>query len=352
MIHYDTVAWDELTDADRARWASARAESPSLSSPFFDLAFLDVVQSVRRDLRVLRGRGDDNAAGFLAYHRSAGGLARPAAGPMSDWHGVVAEASVDFDVTRALAAGRLGAFAFENAPSEDAGLAVHARRRAVSHVMDLSHGYDAWRAARGSRLKSLKRHERALAAHDVRFVPDDRSPETLDALIAWKRDQFRRTSQFDLFQAPWTGRLLRQLFETRTAGFRGVLSSLTIDGRLAAVHFGIQSDNTLHYWFPAYSPASAELAPGLLLLNFMAAECEALGVKTLDLGKGYYRYKQEFANAGRPIIEGRAIRGALHAGADALIRRLEAPPRASPLSIPGRLVARLDRRQAFMEVAA
>ncbi len=346
---FELLPWIDVAADDRAAWRELRDARPGLRSPYFDLAWFDAVARVRRDVMVIKASVSGGATGFLALHRPGFGLATPVGGPFSDWHGVVG----DLDLPAALRALGLPGFAFHGAPASDAALSGFANSLAASHLIDLSSGYGAWRAARGRALHGLDRHIRKLAkdGHGAEFTFDDQSPAAFEQLLAWKSEQFRETGQFDQLSLTWTRDLLSQVRTLSEPGLRGLVSTLKIDGALAAVHLGMISGPVLHYWFPAFNRAVARFAPGSLLLDALAREAAAQGITEIDLGKGEYRYKQEFANAQAPLIEGIAtgshILGRAHRAARALIDRTARLPIGPAARLPQRAFRRLSRDAAL-----
>ena len=357
MLSYGLHPWSGLSGSDRGAWTAFRAANPSLRSPYFDLGYCDALAAAHCDLHVLRIQQGGVVQAFLPLHRSRSGMAYPAGGPLSDWHGFVAPPEGVVDAAAALRAVGLAGYRFENTPAADRALAPHATERTGSHLIDLSAGPQAWWGRRKRALRGLGRHERKLAqdGRRVAVTLDDRSPEALAALFAWKSEQLRITRQFDLFSLPWTRSLVTGLHHARQGPFRGLLSSLRIDGELAAVHFGMMSGGVLHYWFPAYDQAAGRYGPGGLLLRAMAMGAEALGVVEIDLGKGEYRYKREFADAEAPLVEG-LVATSVGAGALKMLWAASAGVARWPLSrgadLPRRALRRLDRGASLRSVVA
>ena len=85
---------------------------------------------------------------------------------------------------------------------------------------------------------------------------------------------------------------MHRLLHTRDPAFGGILSTVHIGDRLIAAHFGIRSDHVLHWWFPVYDPAYAQLSPGWILLREVIAATPGLGVSRIDLGRGDDEYKR------------------------------------------------------------
>jgi len=118
-------------------------------------------------------------------------------------------------------------------------------------MIDLADGFDAYYAK--LRVKSprfcreLARRTRKLAreAGELRIVADSRDTDVLRALMAWKSDQYRRTSHVDRFEQPWLAGLLDTLLDTRSAHAGGLLSVLYAGDQPVAAQFGLRTGNLL-----------------------------------------------------------------------------------------------------------
>lgn len=310
-FEYDTFLWPQLTDLDRLAWHRIRAARPTLSSPFFSLDWHDAVQATRGGVEVLRLVRSGETCGFFPFARGAFGMLRPAGAPMADWHGLVGPAGLSLSVDEILRAAGGKAFRFSGAAGDDPLLDVAQTRSATSFLMDLSGGYDVYAAdakkAHPQAFQNLRTAGRKLLDRDVEFRLDDRDPASLELVLAMKRTQYRRTRQIDIFGVRWTRALIDLLVAqvpTKPEGARGLLSTLWIDGELAAGHLGLIGDATLHYWFPVYDDRFANLSPGIALLHEIAKASSLLGVERIDLGDGDYRFKRQFANRLLPLIAG------------------------------------------------
>jgi len=160
---------------------------------------------------------------------------------------------------------------------------------------------------RSQRLKGLRRKFRKLGREhgEVQFEFASSRRQTLDAVVAWKSAQYRRTGVRDIFRRdPWTVALLHRLAALRPDRFRGVLSSIHAGDKLVAAHFGMICGATMHWWFPVYDPAYAAYSPGALLLLEVARAAAGRGIETLDLGKGAEDYKAALCSGQLLLAEG------------------------------------------------
>lgn len=314
QFDYDTIAFSALTDADRTVWRLIRAGRPALASPFFSLGWHDAVDATRGDVEVVRISLDGEARGFFPFVRGPLGMMRPAGAPMADWHGFVGPVGLAVGAESILRAAGGKAFRFSGAAADDPVLALARDAAGTSFVMDISGGYDAYEAGARKQhpkaFRNLRARARKLHERHVEIRLDDRDPENLATVLAMKRSQYRNTRQIDIFEFRWTRGLVETLFARRDdigpEGARGLLSTLWIDGLLAAGHFGLKGDAALHYWFPVYDARFADLSPGIILLHEIAKASTVLGIQRIDLGDGDYRFKEEFADELLPIIGGTA----------------------------------------------
>jgi CelD/BcsL family acetyltransferase involved in cellulose biosynthesis len=270
MTRFERVKWRDLEPRDRQAWRAFRAADPGLRSPYFDLGWLDAVDRARGDLQVVKGSRRGEPVAFLPFHPGLMGAARPAGGTFSDWHGFVAAPDADVDARAALAAGP-ATLRFHGAPAGDRGLGSFAEGSDASNLMDMSGGFEAYARPKGrgapKAMSEFRRAMRKLEAdgRDLQVLVRDGRGETLDALMALKSQQYRRSGHADVFAWGWSRRLMHGLMQVRSQGFEAVLSSLWIDGALAAAHLGMRSGGVLHYWLPAYDPALSAYAPGSVL---------------------------------------------------------------------------------------
>ena len=352
MTRFDLVKWRDLTPLDRQAWRAFRAADPSLRSPYFDLGWLDAVDRARGDLHVVKGTRRGEAVAFLPFHPGPMGCARPAGGTFADWHGFVAAPDVEVDAREALAAGP-ATLRFEGTPTGDRALSPFAAGADDSNVMDMTGGFEAYARPKGRGApKSMSEFRRAMRKLEadgraVEVLVRDPRGETLDALMAFKSQQYRRSGHVDVLAWGWSRRLMHGLMQVRSPGFEAVLSSLWIDGALAAAHLGLKSGGVLHYWMPAYDPALSAYAPGSVLAVELARAMAAEGVVEMDLGPGRTPWKRQFANASVPLIRGvvhaQTRRGRFNAAAFEAGRRWSALPLGPAASLPHRVCRRLER---------
>ncbi|MEQ8405204.1 MAG: GNAT family N-acetyltransferase [Oceanicaulis sp.] len=344
---------DDLSDADRAAWRAARAGDRALCSPYLALSFLDAVAAVRRDTCVLRV---ETASGlrFLPMQVGPAGYARALAGPLGDHHGLIGAPLQRPALSTALR--RAGVAVFDHHGAL-AGQGAFEGEPDGSWVCDLSKGYESFVRERkklgGNTARNIFASTRKLSEQGaLTFRFEDDRPQTLEQLFQWKSAQYAASEFFDVFSVGWTRNLLRRL-QRAGAGVdaRGVLSSLELDGRLVAVHFGLLGDHAMHYWFPAYDAEMAKLGPGNALLTHVLEELVDRGVSELHMGPGDYRTKAALGSWQFPLVRGCVTGGglvaALRTGAEALERGAERLPLGRASHWPGKAFRRIDTLAGF-----
>lgn len=145
--------------------------------------------------------------------------------------------------------------------------------------------------------KDTERRERR-AEKDIgpiRFCLRESNPTMwLQQVIAAKRAQYLRTKNIDWLAAPGRRKLLELLAHSNDPDCSPVVSTLMFGDTWAAIHFGLTSKNTLHYWFPVYNPSFAAYAPGRLLLHHVIANAHEAGIQVIDRGAGESQAKMDF----------------------------------------------------------
>lgn len=299
-----------MTDRDIAVWRGLLAADPALTSPYLTPDWARAVAMRRADACVVVWRREDGSpAGFLPVQRAGLHAAVPMGGPVCDYQALVGAADLDLQLAaKALRVGRIDFTAGlrDNAVSsclltDDAG-----------HVVRFAGGWDAWCAEKqtaGSKVVSRlrKKFSKLKREHaDVVFEPFSTDKAAFDTLIAWKREQMRRTGVTDIFEHDWIDVLVRSTFTAPADNphFGGAMFVLRSGARPIAILFCLRAAKALHAWFVAYDPEFSEYSPGLLVFAEAIRAAAERGYAELDLGPGDYPFKESLANASRPIGSG------------------------------------------------
>jgi CelD/BcsL family acetyltransferase involved in cellulose biosynthesis len=258
---------------------------------------------------------------------------------------------VEWNAKDLIGASGLRAWEFDHVVAAQREFERFAHTRATSPVIEISSDLEALlqeRHAAGVReiraaLRKMRKLEREHG--DLRFVPHETAPEALATLLRWKQQQYLQTGVVDVLARPWVRQTLELAHATHDEGFAGLLSLLYAGDTLVAAHLGLRSRRVWHYWFPAYDPRFARYSPGIALLLKMVEHASALGIGSIDLGKGDARYKSSLANTTVPLVEGRVELPSIAAAAGRLRRGVKTLGRRTTLARPVRRAIRRAARR-------
>jgi CelD/BcsL family acetyltransferase involved in cellulose biosynthesis len=309
---YRVVAPPEL-DADLTHaWQALQSSSEAFSNPYFCPQFTRLAGEVRDDVHVVVVEDGSRPVAFFPYQRSALGFGRPVGGSLSDYHGVVALPGSEWCVPDLLRAADLMTWKFDHLVDPCGKFEPYISAQATSPQIDLRAGYEGYAKARreaGSDvMRKTEQKARKLAREhgEVVFTLHDNKPDVWDCLFRWKGAQYRRTGITDPFGFRWTRALLQRICAVDSPDFAGVLSSLRVGDKVAAVHMGMRSRDVLHWWFSTYDPdpAYAKYSIGMILLLRAVQAFADRGIRMIDLGEGDAFYKQRVMTGSTPLREG------------------------------------------------
>lgn len=349
----ESILPSELTPGEVARWSAL--QTPGLDSPFLSPHWAQAVERARpagsRRTRVAILR-DGKHEGYMAV-RVAGATAMPAGAPMCDYQGVVAHPELKIDVRSLVSGLGVRRLDFSHMLAEQAAFTDYARTRDSSWVVDVAGGFEAYQQERREAgtgvLKDTakKRRKAERETGEVRFTPFAKDDEAFEQLIAWKRAQFAATGQTDIYNTPWTSRLMRQLYESATPEFGASLYTLHLGGKLAAVHLHVHGPEVIHGWIIAHNTAFERYSPGILLFVDILQWMNGTPYRKLDLGPGQYRFKAELANAAQGVMQGfvglPSAATLRRVAAYSVARAVEALPLGSASQLPLKAIRRMDQ---------
>lgn len=289
-----------LSAGDAETWLGFCEADPAFANPLLGPEFARLVGAVREDARVAVFSRGGRCIGFLPFHARPNGFAQPIGAAFSDYQALVTAPGEPIDGPEALAAARISGLrlnglidpygAFPSAtPSELEGYVIEPGPSPEAY-------YASLQQANPKRFKNWRRLQNKLERErgEIVLTAEDTRPEALDQLIAWKREQFRRTGAHDVFRPDWARALFNAVFESRGQA-RGVLICLYAGGELAAGHFGLAVGRRAHAWLSVFNPDVAACGPGQILALRLAEIMPGLGLESYDLSPGYAHYKAPFA---------------------------------------------------------
>jgi hypothetical protein len=166
---------------------------------------------VRGDVRVVVQSLDGVPQAFLPLQRASFGHARPLAG--TAWRPSRRDrfcAHTELDIETMLRAAGVPVFDFFGFVPHRGAAAGQAFVEDGSWVVDLSGGFDAFKARQkklgGNTFRTIFAANRKLgeAGHAVEFCFDDTSSAAREHLLSWKSAQYEATGHFDVFSKDWT----------------------------------------------------------------------------------------------------------------------------------------------------
>ena len=286
-----------------------RDSDASKDDPLFDPYLVDLIGRVRRDTFIQIAFYKNNPNGFWPLHRRSSNWTRPIAGPFSDWYGPITNSAFQLssaDFLRGADVAGMTVFGLQPqswaAPTQ--GLCRDAAFAALIET-DTQAYFDVQTQMFPAHFKKMRRVFRKLEREhsEVHFEFDDLSPEAFHWVIAQKK-KFHQSGRHDVLGAPWAQRFLDRAWLSPSPDFRLNLSTLRIDGKIAAAELNMCSVSTIHGWLVAYNPDFANLAPGLILLHRIVEHMEQNGFLKYDLGAGHYHYKKAYSNISFPVDSG------------------------------------------------
>ncbi|MEJ7589958.1 MAG: GNAT family N-acetyltransferase [Planctomycetaceae bacterium] len=294
---------DQLTGDELREWTRLVRGNSALCSPFFMPEFTQATGFVHSGVRVAIAEQDGIPVGFLPFQNERRGQRVAVGGSLNDFQGLISDADADCDFAELLGHAGIDLLSCSKLLDWQDQMGPFVLRRNPSPLIDLSAGFQGWESGlkdQGSeQLKQLARKERKLGREcgDVRFEFHTTSDSVLQTLVRWKRDQYTRTGELDVFSANWPAHLLCYLLSLPSdAPMQPILSALYAGEALVAAHYGLRNASVCHWWFPGYDSEYGKYSPGKILLRHLLKESTIQGVTRFDFGAGDESYKYSFAN--------------------------------------------------------
>jgi CelD/BcsL family acetyltransferase involved in cellulose biosynthesis len=292
---------EELSRDELKIWSALQRADPTVASPFFCHGYTLAVSRVRPDIFVGVIEDENQIVGFFPFQLQRQAIGRPVGRSIADLQGIIVAKGVEWTMTELIRGCGLKVYSYHGFLADQMRGNGSSVQTKDSYQIDLSAGYEAYAAARraaGSKLlQQTARKERQLERDfgQLTYKARNNVAETLDTLIGWKRDQYLRLGEKDIFDRDWSVRLLHNLQLTETPDFAGMFSTLHAGHRLVAAHLGMRSQTVWNLWFPSYDVRLKKYSPGMVLQKRMAQSAEELGISRFDLGAGDYPYKLRLA---------------------------------------------------------
>jgi len=355
-MNVQTISPLDLNQADTAAWLQMIGPGSAFESPFFHPSYVTEMARFRPQIELSVVRDGGRPVGFFAFERHGARTAKPLGLKLADFQGVVCPSGRRISIEELLSSAGLSCCHFDHWLTEQSA-DKYIMEVSGSPFMDLTSGYEEYlsqRRAAGSKLLSQTLRKRRKFEREVApltFTWNDIAPDALELLWQWKAAQRERTQSVNILDYEWVRSFLTSLCDADCSGAQGVVSTLRADGRIIAVHLGLHSHSTLHYWFPAYDTEFQRYSTGSILLLELAQECASRGISRINLGKGEDRYKDSFASGAISVATGtvdrvamrRLVRSSLYAAKT----WIKASPLQSAAQIPKRIIRRWQTQRAM-----
>ncbi len=309
-MKYELIHAEDLDANLVERWGIIQKNSPMYASPYFRPEFTQSVAEVRDDVYIGLLVDENRLVGFFPFHYKKNGLARPVGLGLSDYHGVIAESDAEWSVRELMHSCKISRWEFNHLPVEQKQFEAFHESVSESPIINVSQGFAEYESSRNKsgrkQLKETLRKACKMADQKgtIEFTLQTFDRQILDQMMEWKSKQCRNTGTMDYFSLEWCRNLIRKIHSTQEENFGGHLSCLHVSGTLAAVHFGIYSQNVWHSWFPAYNHELEEFSPGSILLLELIKAASEQQVRYIDLGKGVSLYKKRLMTSSIQVAEG------------------------------------------------
>ena len=261
------VALDALDDGDLEAWHRLRNANPALDSPYFHPEFARAVHESGTPVDVVVERDENGVRNLLAGHR-LGSVFRPVGWPGADFQGLIGRGDEPIHALRLLRATGMRGLEFDHL-LEVPGFEPWIESRRRSPYVDVAGGLDAYlgRASKSGRDNMRQARRKARKAEtaygSLRFEPEGRDADMLDAVIALKRTQYAATGARDYFAAPERVALLQRLLQTSVDGFGGVLSTVHVRTAAARGTFWDPVRRRAALVVPGVRPGAGRVRSGL-----------------------------------------------------------------------------------------
>lgn len=332
-------------------WKTFCQGAPLYQSPFYWPQFTQAVARARSDVRIaiIEERGD--VVGFLPFHLTRSGVGKPIGGQLNDYQGPILAPDSSVEPQVLLDAAGISCYDYNHLPLSFGKLTAEAHTRSISPQMDLSEGYDAFVARKGSswtRAKKLMRRRYRKTEEQfgpIRFTFHNPEESAYRQHVAMKNALLERVGTRFRIAPDWIGDTLNHLRQMQEPEFLGVMTTLHAGDRLIAAHFGLRSSTIWHFWFSSYDLELYKLGPGINLVDHCAMAAQEHGLSAIDFGRGDADYKLLFADRKIELCEGSISRSGsmarlIRRGARSAVSVAERLPLGRHNSFPGRLAAR------------
>ncbi|MBI9099180.1 MAG: GNAT family N-acetyltransferase [Spirochaetaceae bacterium] len=356
-MKYSIIPAKDISQDMITRWSEIQELSESLISPYFCHEYTEAVSAVRNDVYIGLLEDEGRIKGFFPFHKNSHGIARPVGLGLSDYHGIIAEPDVKWNVETFMHKCKIIRWEFDHLLAEQSEFSPYHTAVSDSPIIEVNKGIEYYVASLGKSerkqykevLRKRKKMEEQIGK--LTYIAHTPQKNILQQMMNWKSEQCQRTGTVDIFSNKWCVDFINNIHSKKNPFFGGMLASLYAGERLAAVHFVMYSKQVWHSWFPAYNHDFEEFSPGSILLNEMISDASEKGIKYIDLGKGLSLYKKRVMTGGIPVAEGCIKIPSITNRTIDLKNRVESWSRQSilkpVLKFPGKIIKDMERKKKY-----
>jgi CelD/BcsL family acetyltransferase involved in cellulose biosynthesis len=310
------VRWNELSAADEAGWRALSVACFPLGNAFLTPTFATAAGRAYRRVKICFVEEKGELVAVLPFQFQSDfsallGAAERVGEEMNDYFGLIGKGGTKYAPRDLLRLAGLNHFYFTHLGEEQRAFGLAGARADTGLRILLAEGsaryWDHLKEVDRKFVSDTERRERkAGETHgSLKFCFREAEPgRWIERLLAEKRRQYLETGKGDWLGQRARERLVRDLADTTHEECAGIVSSLHFGDTWAAIHFGLKSRRTLHYWLPVYNPALSAFAPGRLLLRQIILQADSLGLEVIDRGVGLSRAKSDFPSVQREYYAG------------------------------------------------
>ncbi len=291
-------------------WSHLQNKDSAINNPFLSPEFIMVTASVCDNVNVAVLEQNDEFVGFFPFQRVRQNIGRAVAWRMSDMHGIVLKKNVNLDAKQLLKECKLSAWHFDHLVASQTMFKPFHHFIEDSPYMDLSEGFKGYQFSRrqsgSAMISQFMRKSRKIEREigPLRFEMHTTETAAFRALLTWKQEQLNRKNYIDVFPFKWVVDLLDLVWRTESEGLSGMLSCLYAGDQLISVHMGMRSHHVISSWIPTFDNRFGKYSPGLLLHIELAKHAAKMGIKQIDLGRGYNQLKASLMSGSFPVAVG------------------------------------------------
>lgn len=335
----------ELSSVELDRWRGIQRQTAWLDTPFLAPEFTLAVARHRPDVEVAVLERDGEPVGFLPFQRQAGDVGQPVGHRVNDFQAGIFEPGLEVNLRAVLEPCGLRRLHFDHQIARQTCFEPYALLQSSSPYADFSGGFSDYVEQRDlkTRIQQARRKVRSMVRElgPVEFVLDVVDAHPLQRLIAWKSEQVESRWARNMLRCSWVVALMNDLLQVRTPTFGSLLSAVYAGDRPTAVHFGIRTERTFHWWFAAYDSTAGRFSPGNYLLLQLMEELAATGITRFDFGKGDEPYKTRMQSGSTTVAEGAVTKGAFSGAWQRAAYQLRAKSRTGMWRTPARMAKRV-----------